>query len=119
MPVRVLIICLYLSHLGRIVPFSYTLYREIMRKTPSYAKIIEEIDRSSQLRRFDTVRITAWFVVFLGCIWSMIGVLLGAPKRTPIMDQIQPRNTTNHAVMRTVSKRRNCELRSISSIILA
>jgi len=79
MPVRVLIICLYLSHLGRIVPLSYTLYREIMRKTPSYAKIIEEIDRSSQLRRFDTVRITAWFVVFLGCIWSMIGVLLGAP----------------------------------------
>jgi len=50
--------------LGRIVPLSYTFYREIMRKTPSYAKINEEIDRSSQLRRFDTVRITAWFVYF-------------------------------------------------------
>lgn len=43
-------------------------------------QVIELIDRSSHLRRMESARITSWFVVFLGMIWSVIGLVLGYPQ---------------------------------------
>ncbi len=46
-------------------------------KAPSDQKIIEAIDRISHRRRMDTVRITSWFVIFVGVVWAFLGFVLG------------------------------------------
>lgn len=48
-----------------------------MSKAPSDQKIIEAIDRISHRRRMDTVRITSWFVIFVGVVWAFLGFVLG------------------------------------------
>jgi signal transduction histidine kinase/CheY-like chemotaxis protein len=48
-----------------------------MAQTYTDEKIKETIDRISHRRRMDTVRFTAWFVIFVGAVWAFLGMALG------------------------------------------